>query len=327
MPFLRRLYQYRLLILLWLVVIVVGFIGALLQFWQTLAAVPQVPVGLSKPVAVAPEPQYALASPEARPILTARSLWVYDRQAKQVLLAENADVATAPASLVKMMTALVAFENLDLDQAVTIGSASSIPGNRAKFLPQDQFSVRDLLKTMLLFSANDAGEALANAGASPTTFIEQMNAKAADFGLSQTHFTNVTGLDEAHQYSSAHDLGLLADHFLQNPFLADTVSHELATVEELRTGRLDTVYTTNSLLHQGPQFAGIKTGTTDLAGQNLVFRYQDAWEVPYPAESETETRNLDLIVVILGSQDRYTDALTLMDWLHSALRMAENPVR
>jgi len=334
MPFLKRLYQYRLLLVLWLGVIVVGFLGAVLQFWHTLAMTPVLPLSIQEPVSTPIPPTYALATDSAQPKLTAHAVWVYDRNAQQVLLAEHAEVATAPASLVKMMTALVVFDNLDLDDTVTIGSASAVPGNRAKFLSQDQFSVRDLFKTMLLFSANDAAEALAQATSAPTSFIDQMNAKAQQLSLRSTHFTNVTGLDDPDQVSSAQDLGHLADQLLQNPFLEETVSQQIATVKELRTGRLDTVYTTNNLLQRGPQFLGVKTGTTDQAGQNLIFRYRDTWPIPLGDEGEQSAdpesgtaRDLDLIVVILGSQDRYQDALALLPWLQHSLRLAENSVR
>ena len=183
--------------------------GGLVSVWHTLAVVAPTPESWEKPLAVAPIRQYTLATTEAKPRLSAHSVWIYDRKTKETLLEQEAQVATAPASLVKMMTALVAFDRFDLDQPVTIGSAAGILGIRAKFLPQDQFVVRDLLTTMLMFSANDAGEALAQATASPTSFIEDMNFKAEQFGLEHTHFTNVTGLDDPAQFSTAQDLGRL----------------------------------------------------------------------------------------------------------------------
>jgi len=353
MAFINRLIQYRILIALWLVVIAVGFVGALLQFWQTLALSTKLPSDITNTIEPPKIAQYQLEESADQPFYSAKSVWIYDRNSQEVLFADHANTATAPASLVKLMTALVVYENTDLDEIVKVGSAAAVPGNRAKFLPQDEFTVRDLLTAMLVFSANDAGEALAKSVSSPTPFIDQMNHKAKQLGLENTQFANVTGLDDTAQFSTAEDLGRLADHFLDNPFLATTVSQELAMVKELNTGRLDTIYTTNSLLQRGPEYLGIKTGTTDLAGQNLIFRYRSTWPVSISSTEQdseilptqpglpsttssktnlyednqsaelTQLKDLDLIVVILGSQDRYGDALNLIPWLQKSLRIQE----
>jgi len=327
MPAIERVSQLRVLLILWFVILSIGFFGALLQFAGTLSAPLKISFDTSeKPIVI--QKQYRLATPSAQPKVTAGAIWVYDRNTRETLYSLHADTATAPASLVKMMTALVAFENLDLDSVVKIGSASAVDGNRAKFRSSDQFSVRDLFKAMLLFSANDAGQALANASSPSGDFVDLMNKKAIDLHLSHSHFTNPTGLDDYDQFSTAADLGRIAMTLLENPFLESTVSEQLATLSERQTGRKDMVYTTNNLLHRGPEFLGIKTGTTDLAGQNLVFRYKNAWKIPQSVDtSQLESRDLDLVVVILGSQDRYTDALNLLNWLEQSLQIEKSSLR
>jgi D-alanyl-D-alanine carboxypeptidase len=327
MPAIERVSQLRVLLILWFMILSIGFFGALLQFSATLSSVKQVTFDTSnEPVLV--QNQYRLATPSAQPKVSAGAVWIYDRNSHEVLYSLHENTATAPASLVKMMTALVAFENLDLNAVVRVGSASAVAGNRAKFRPTDQFSVRDLFKAMLVFSANDAGQALANAGSPSGNFVDLMNKKALDLHLAHSFFTNPTGLDDPQQYSCAADLGQIAITLLENPFLETTVSEQLATISERQTGRKDMVYTTNNLLHQGPEFLGIKTGTTDQAGQNLVFRYKNTWKIPQ-SESPTQlqTRNFDLVVVILGSQDRYADALSLLDWLERSLQIEKSSLR
>jgi D-alanyl-D-alanine carboxypeptidase (penicillin-binding protein 5/6) len=321
MDFLNRLSRFRLILFLWLGVITVGFFGMLLQFQKTLSFSPP-ETSIITELILPPQPSYFLDSKYPAPQLTSRSVWIYDRSTEKLLYELNAEAATAPASLVKMMTALVAYENLSLEEAVTIGSAVKVDGNRAKFLPQDSFTVRDLLRAMLLFSANDASEALANATASPSAFIAKMNAKAQQFQLQHTTFTNVTGLDDPKQYSSAAELGIIANELLDIPFLAETVALSTAQVHELTTGRIDTIYTTNNMLYKGEEFQGVKTGTTSGAGQNLIFRLHDTWPIISASDSATLTdRDLDLVVVILGSQDRYSDAQKLVNWLQQSLRL------
>ncbi len=327
MPIVERVSQLRVLLILWFVIITIGFIGAILQFSATLSSTPKTPFQTS-PDPVKKLKTYSLATSSGQLQTSAGAIWVYDRNSQEVLYSLRSDMATAPASLVKMMTAMVAFENLSLDDEVPIGSASAVLGNRAKFRAYDSFTVRDLLKALLLFSANDAGEALANAASKSGNFVDLMNKKALELHLKRTHFQNATGLDVEGQYSSAADLGIIATALLENPFLATTVSEQLATLSELHTGRKDTVYTTNNLLQKGPEFLGIKTGTTDLAGQNLIFRYKNEWVLPYStARMQSASRELDLVVVILGSQDRYEDALSTLDWLERTLQIEESSLR
>lgn len=336
---LTRLSAFGKLIWLWLLVVLIGLVGAWWQFeQQTTRATPG-------PELISSSPQkrnkYQLDFELSPPRISAKSVWVYDRVSDQVLWELNSQTATAPASLVKLMTSLIVFESLPLEGKIDIGEAVNVPGNRAKFLASDQFSVRDLLKASLMFSANDASLALASASAPLDTFVNRMNLKARKIGLTQTKFENVTGLDQDGQYTTAKDLGLLTDYLLEIPFFEETVREEKAVIKELKTGRQDVIYTTNSLLSAGNGFAGVKTGTTDLAGQNLIVRYRNRWAIPqaklsnFEAEVNqnlnvrTSEEDLDLILVILGSQDRYADAKSLVNWLQTSLQLvppSQNPL-
>jgi D-alanyl-D-alanine carboxypeptidase len=331
----------------WLVVFAIGIAGAFAEYvWQQRSSIPSpTPEVAPTPIPVQVNAHWSV------PTVSARSVWIYDRNSQSVLLAKEAQSATAAASLAKLMTALVSRQLYSLDQPVTIGSAAAVLGNRAKFLRRDIFSVRDLLKSMLIFSANDAAQALAAADPQGEShFLQLMNAEAQSLHLANTHFDNSMGLDSSGQYASAADLGRLADVVLRDPFLADTVASSTAMVTEQATHRRDVVYTTNTLLRQSPRIQGMKTGTTELAGENLIIRYvrpagapvlmensqsyatflrqiqssspsAELAAAPTPPPSEP-TIPLDIIIVILGSQHRFDEAWQLVKWVDVGAQLA-----
>lgn len=301
------------LLLLWFTVVGLGMVGGFVEFARRIPP-PPVALAMATPTPIY-EPALKIDNQLPPPNYSAREVWILERTTGSVLYADRSQEATAVASLAKLMTALVAYENYDLQSELPIGRAAGVVGNRAKFLSRDRFSVADLLRAMLVFSANDAAQALANGlGESDEPFIGLMNHTAADLGLRNTHFVNSFGLDDPLQYSSAEDIGQLADSVLSVPFLEDIVSQEKVVVKERQTGRLDTIYTTNSLLKLGPQYRGVKTGTTEQAGESLVVRYV--------TEGENGAEPLDLLLVILGSQDRFTEAKSLVNWILQAVRPA-----
>ena len=291
------------LLVLWFVVVGLGLIGGFVEF---LHRPPEKLAIIASPTPV-PEPALILDPQAERPVYTAKEVWLYERSTNTLLYEDRAQEATSVASLAKLMTALVAYENYDLQAELPIGSAAAVLGNRAKFRPRDRFSVADLLRAMLIFSANDAAQAIANGlGTDDSYFIAKMNDKAKTLGLLQTHFANSFGLDNPEQFSSAADIGQLTNVVLNIPFLEDIVGQEKAELKERGSGRSDTVFTTNSLLRQGPQYRGVKTGTTEQAGESLVVRYV--------ADSVNGSTPLDLILVILGSESRFTEAKELLHW-------------
>lgn len=319
-----RLRQFSWLLLAWFIVLGLGVITAFYQYWRVQTASP----ALAEET-ISSHPEVSLHLNATPPAVSAHAVWVYDRNTRSLLYEQNAATATAVASLAKLMTALVAYESFDIEEGVSIGSAAAVEGNRAKFLPSDRFSVGDLLKAMLIFSANDAAEALAQAHpASREGFIARMNERAQAMKLLETHFANNTGLDEPEQFASARDIGRIADTVLEIPFLSDIVSQSTATIREQRTGRQDVVYTTNSLLYKSPKFRGMKTGTTELAGENLVVRvlYDDfasASAALFPEATESaQPKKLDLLMVLLGSQQRFSDALALTSWVEKNLKIS-----
>jgi len=342
MPIRRRLSTFQPFLWAWVFVLIIGILGALIQFRRSSNSLLEQETNFVAPAtAPAADPLLFIGSELPEPALTSQSLWVYDRESGSILYEKNADTATSVASLAKLMTAFVAYETYDLTDTLTVGTASLVEGNRAKFLAADVFTVRDLLQALLMFSANDAAQTLAlgvdqtvfqaeeteSAQKSVDLFVAQMNARAQELKLSQTHFQNVTGLDHPDQHSSAQDIGRLVDTFLQTPFFSQTVRQQVTTITEQLTGRQDTVYTTNTMLYRGAQFTGVKTGTTELAGESLVLRLEDTWSIPIATTGgELVDTPVDIILVFLGSKDRYGDAERVTTWLEQIVRLRKNSV-
>jgi len=329
MPIRRRLSAFQPFLWAWMLVLIIGVLGALIQFRRSSNLLEQEANFVAPAPQPAGDPLLFIGSEIPEPALTSQALWVYDRESGSILYEKNAETATSVASLAKLMTAFVAYETYNLSDTVNVGNGALAEGNRAKFLSTDVFTVRDLLQSLLMFSANDAAEALALGvpDGDVMEFVTQMNDRAAELGLEQTHFQNVTGLDHPEQYSSAHDIGRLVDTFLQTPFFSQTVRQQVTTVTEQLTGRQDTIYTTNTMLYRGTQFTGVKTGTTEQAGQSLVLRLEDTWSIPVSTSGgELVDTPVDIIFVFLGSQDRYLDADRLTTWLEQIVRLRKNSV-
>ncbi len=188
-----------------------------------------------------------------------------------VLYRKNADARLPMASTTKIMTALVVAEHTDPEQVVTIPEkAVGVEGSSAYLIRAEQLTVRDLLYALLLQSANDAAEALAIfVAGSVEDFSEMMNAKAAELGLVNTHFTNPHGLDDEAHYTSAADLAAITVCALQNPTVAEIaatktyVSTSISGVTRYFTNH-------NRLLRTYEGAIGMKTGYTMRTGRCLV---------------------------------------------------------
>jgi D-alanyl-D-alanine carboxypeptidase len=315
-----RLQRFAWFFVLWFMVVGVGVVFVFTQYSKVFFELPILPEEKALP----PAPKLLVTA--LPPKVSARSYWIYDRQSGSLLAEKNAQTATSVASLAKLMTAYASYESYSLDKEVIIGSASAVLGNRAKFLSRDVFTVADLLKAMLIFSANDAAQALSQSHpGGDKGFVENMNQRAIDLGLTSTHFDNSYGIDSKGQYSTAQDLGHLTLALLDIPFLEETVAKTTATVQEQRTKRVDTVYTTNSLLYKSEAIRGVKTGTTELAGESLIIRAQFSPESEvnklFFAQTASESALLrlqppaDIVLVLLGSEDRYADAQNLLRWV------------
>lgn len=221
----------------------------------------------------------------------------------KILKSSNADIQRAPASTTKLLTGLIALKTLKETDIVQVGTEVTIDGSRLGLSPGDEITVHDLLTALYVHSANDAAAALAvRISGSIPAFAEEMNKYAATLGCEHSHFTNPHGMPDSEHYTTANDLGKIASIFLKNEELMKFVKEPSARVQWKDTQgmvRYAEVQNTNSLLGVYPGDQGLKTGTTTEAGQCLV---------SYVTRSDGE-----LLLVLLGSKQRYRDTIKLLD--------------
>ena len=205
------------------------------------------------------------AAQSAQPEVTAQSYMLYDLASGSVLFEQNGDVARAPASLTKLMTALLVLEKNDLSAVVEIESQDMAEGTTMGLAIGDRVTVTDLLWGLLLPSGNDAANALArHVSGSVPEFVAAMNRRSQELSLNRTHFVNPHGLDAEGHMSSAADLLALTRKLLEYPLFRSMVG----TARVQWNGR--DLYTTNEWLVSFEGTTGVKTGTTDNAGECLI---------------------------------------------------------
>jgi D-alanyl-D-alanine carboxypeptidase (penicillin-binding protein 5/6) len=205
-----------------------------------------------------------------------------------------------PASLTKMMTAIVAVEALAPGDAVLVSKrAAAADGVRLGLRAGMRLPAEHLLAAALLRSANDACLALAERVAgSEIAFVARMNERAAALGLADTHFANACGFDAPGHYASARDLARLADAALDKPRIAAIVARESGTATT-SDGRLFRFDNTNVLIGRVDGARGVKTGWTRAAGRCLV--------------AMAERAGTRVLVVMLGAPDRWWDAVAMIE--------------
>ena len=241
----------------------------------------------------------ALTATMAGPGYGAPAVILYDVDADAVLYEHNAHEQRAAASTTKIATALVVLQRAALEQVVTVGSEVEIEGVRVGLSAGDTATVEKLLYALLMNSGNDAAMALAVAvGGTTAQFTLWMNDLVSDMALENTHFVNPHGLDAPEHYSSAYDLMVLARTALENPIFANIVATEQTSFDGW------TFTSTNELLDAYPGVDGVKTGTTDVAGQCLV--------------ASATRGGHRVILVVLGADDRYADATSLLDFYYDS---------
>ena len=201
------------------------------------------------------------------PNVEAQSAIVIDCKTGRVLYEKNAYQKRPMASTTKIMTAIVALENGNLQDDVKISKrAASIGGSVIKLRENEIYKLEDLMYGLLMKSGNDAAIAIAeHIGGSVQNFVEMMNKKAQELNANDTHFINPHGLDKDMHYTTAYDLANIACYAMQN----DTFSKIVATKSKtIRDGKC--FNNTNELLHLYEGCNGVKTGFTNKAGRCLV---------------------------------------------------------
>lgn len=245
------------------------------------------------------------------PTISAQGAALYDVTHNVFLYEKNGDTKYYPASITKLMTALLVLENANLTDTVTFSqnAVTNLESGAVTLALKegDQVSVKDCLYGLLLKSANEVANGLAeHVGGSISGFAAMMNAKAAALGCANTNFVNPNGLNNSHHYTTAHDMALIAKAAFANEKLceiASTTSYKFPATkvagERTITMGHKMLYPSDSRYYDG--IIGGKTGYTSLAGNTLV--------------TCVEKDGVRMVAVILKSSGtHYTDTKALLDY-------------
>lgn len=240
---------------------------------------------------------FVLASvPDKTPFnINAESAVLIEASTGEILFSKNADLALPPASVTKIMTLLLFMEevdsgNISLSDTISISEyAASMGGSQVYLEPGEIMTAEELLKCVIISSANDAAVALAEkVSGSEEAFVARMNERAAELNMNNTHFENVTGLDDdtTKHLTSAYDIALMSKELLRHETI---LKYSTIWMDSIRNGQFG-LTNTNRLIRFYEGATGLKTGSTSKAGFCM---------------SATAKRNdMHLIAVIMGADTR-----------------------
>jgi D-alanyl-D-alanine carboxypeptidase (penicillin-binding protein 5/6) len=264
-------------------------------------------------------PQTVLAKPSwpSCPVIASESGIVIDEDSGAMLYGQNVHQQQAPASITKLLTALIVLENCSLDEKVTYSHEAMTRlepgcGNKYNMAEGDELTVEDALYLLLLASSNQTANALAeHTAGSIDQFVDLMNRKCDELGCQESHFANPSGLNDSTQLTSAWDMALIARAAMDDAELLkidSTTSHDIPATKNNPNGA--TVTMEHKLLvtanpsdpNYYPYAVAGKTGYTSIAGQTLV---------TYAAKDGRRE-----IAVTLKSTQRthYADTVTMLDF-------------
>ena len=277
----------------------------------------EAPAAAQTAAAEAGEPA-ALTAAQPDLTLNCRAVCLIDQDTGTVLYEKNADQQMPIASITKVMTLLLTFEaihdgRLTLDTLVPVSEhAYHMGGSQIWLEPGEQFTLDEMIKAICVSSANDAAVAVAElVGGSEQGFVQMMNDRAAELGMTNTTFHNACGLDTEGHLSTARDVAIMSRQILTT---CPEVLHYTGIWTDTLRGGATQLVNTNKLLRRYNGITGLKTGTTGGAGGCI---------------SASATRDgLNLIAVVLGapsSKDRFEAATTLLDYGFAAWRAAPLP--
>jgi serine-type D-Ala-D-Ala carboxypeptidase (penicillin-binding protein 5/6) len=256
------------------------------------------------------------------PEMSAMSVIAVDITSGALLYQYDADAPVAPASTLKIITAMTASLVLDPDEMIEVIEADLVDTavySNAALLSGDQVSVRDLLAGLMIPSGGDAAKALARVagqrlGPAPgqhpvSRFVDEMNDLSASLGMRNSNFVNPDGPDDPEQFTTARDLAIASEALLRDRLLAEIVAAPTWTLTiSGPNAREYLVYNTNALLGAEPVH-GVKTGTTGEAGESVVLA--------------TRRGGNQVLTVVMGSDHRYRDTLSLLQYIDDRVRWVE----
>ncbi len=251
-------------------------------------------------------PVYPAKAQEEPPEVSSHAAILVDASTGKIIYEKNPDKKLEPASITKIMTAIVALENAELSDIVATGkNPTLVEGTRIYLEEGEKLTLEQMLYALLLNSGNDAAVAIAeHVGGSVESFVDMMNNKAMEIGALNTTFVNPSGLSDEGHLSTARDIAMITRHAIQNfPEFCKIVATKTLNIPWQGNEWDRKLQNLNRLLWDYEGADGVKTGYTSSAGQTLV---------------ATATRNgWQLIAVLLKSQTRPTlwnDAQSLLDY-------------
>ncbi len=252
----------------------------------------------------------AARAEEMFPSVSARSAVLISADTGAALFEKDAQARLSMASTTKIMTALLALEEVERsgDLAVDVTEEMvAVEGSSMGLLSGDRITLKNLAAGMLLASGNDAANAVALfLDGSQEKFAERMNRRAGEIGMVGTHFVTPSGLDDDEHYSTASDMALLAREAMKNPAFRELASSSVYQVEFLQPEKKVSYTNHNKLLRIYEGCIGVKTGFTKKSGRCLV--------------SAAERDGVTLIAVTLNAPDDWNDHAALLDFGFSAMK-------
>jgi D-alanyl-D-alanine carboxypeptidase (penicillin-binding protein 5/6) len=278
------------------------------------------PAALSSPLPTSPSP--SLGSPaqvvsafkpfgSLRGYSGAHSVLLKDLVTGRTLYAYESERRLSPASLTKIMSALVILEYGRLEDHVVVSPHAAAARKIRLGLRAGQiYRLEDLVKAMLIASANDAClAAVEHLAGSEAGFVMLMNAKAREMHLQSTHFSNACGFDGSDHYSTAADLARLSELALSHPLFRTFVREELEIISAVNANRSFVLRNTNRLLGRIPGVEGVKTGFTSQAGRCVILKVSQG--------------SKQLLLVLMHARRRWNTASTLISYGLDTLPVAK----
>jgi len=230
--------------------------------------------------------------------LLARSYVVYDYKNNREIVSRDKDLVLPPASLVKILSVMYFSRDLNFsDRFKMTQECTLVNGQKVGFRVDESVSVKDLVYSSLIYSGADAICLLSRTNDSLN--LDGFNNYAKSLGLKNSNFTNYIGLDFTDNVTTSEDMLILTKEFLKKDIFSEIVKIKSYELENKKV-----IYNTNKMLFSEKYSAGVKTGTTDGANENLIYRYKD------------ESKDIDLLIVILNSANRYSDVKQVIENLY-----------
>lgn len=281
-----------------LIFILAGFFAPVYGDPASPGSVPQPETGQ------AAEEEKQAVPPPPPPEISAQTAIMVEANTGEVLYEKNADVKAFPASITKIMTALLAIENGNLDKKVKISkNASGVEGSSIYLETGERIPLRDLVYGLMLRSGNDAAIAIAEEiGGSTEHFVLMMNKRARELGAYNTNFMNPNGLHNPNHVTTARDMALISIAAMKNPEFKKVAAAK-SWVANRGEGKYNYFFNKNKVIYQYEGGTGIKIGFTKAAGRTLV--------------ASSERNGMALICVVMNAPNWFQDTYKLMDYAYN----------